>query len=41
MLTLKMSPYANVILIFDFDFGLDHLFMGDMDEGALHREERK
>jgi hypothetical protein len=25
---------------FDFDFGLYHLFMGDMGEGSLH-EERK
>jgi hypothetical protein len=24
MLTLKISPYTNVTLIFDFDFGLDY-----------------
>jgi hypothetical protein len=39
--TLKISPYTNVTSTFDFDFGLDHLFMGDIREGALHREERK
>jgi hypothetical protein len=24
MVTLKLSPYTNVTLTFDFDFGLDH-----------------
>jgi hypothetical protein len=24
MVTLKISPYTNVILTFNFDFGLDH-----------------
>jgi hypothetical protein len=24
MVTLKISPYTNVTLTFDFDFGLDH-----------------
>jgi hypothetical protein len=24
MVTLKVSPYTNVILTFDFEFGLDH-----------------
>jgi hypothetical protein len=38
-LTLKVSPYTNVTLT--FDFLLDHLFMGDMGEGFLHEEERK
>jgi hypothetical protein len=41
MVTLKMSPYTNVILTFDFDFRLVTLFMRDMGEGALHREEIK
>jgi hypothetical protein len=31
MVTLKISPYTNVTLTFDFDFGLDH---------PLHEEER-
>jgi hypothetical protein len=38
MVTLKISPCTNVTLTFDFDCGLD---MGDIGEGALHREERK
>jgi hypothetical protein len=39
--TLKISPYTDVTLTFDFDFGLDHPVHGDMDVGALHREERR
>jgi hypothetical protein len=39
MVTLKISPCANVTLIFYFDFGLDHSVMGDMGEGALHHPE--
>jgi hypothetical protein len=35
MVTLKISPFTNVTLTFDFGFGLDILFMGDMGEGAL------
>jgi hypothetical protein len=41
MATLKISPCTKVTLSFDFDFWLDHPFMGDMGECALHREERK
>jgi hypothetical protein len=37
MVTLKISPYTNVTL----SSGWITLFMGDMSEGALHREERK
>jgi hypothetical protein len=37
MVTLKILPYTNVTLT----FGWITLFMGDMGEGALHREERK
>jgi hypothetical protein len=28
MVTLKMLPYTNMTLIFDFNFGLDHLLHG-------------
>jgi hypothetical protein len=35
--TLKILPYTNVTL----SFGWTTLFMGDMGEGALHREESK
>jgi hypothetical protein len=35
MVTLKISPYTNVTLT----SGWVTLFMGDMGEGALHREE--
>jgi hypothetical protein len=35
MVTLKISPYINVTL------GWITMFMGEMNEGALHREERK
>jgi hypothetical protein len=35
--TLNISPYTNVTLT----SGWITLFMGDMGEGALHREERK
>jgi hypothetical protein len=28
MVTLKISPYTNVTLTFDFDFGLDHPVQG-------------
>jgi hypothetical protein len=38
-LTLKISPCTNMTLTSDFDIGLITLFMGDMDEGALHRED--
>jgi hypothetical protein len=41
MVTLKISPYTNVTLTFDYDFGLDHPVHGDIGEGAIHREERK
>jgi hypothetical protein len=37
MVTLKISPYTNVSLT----SGWITLFMGDMGEGALLREERK
>jgi hypothetical protein len=37
----KISPYTNVPLTFDFDFGWTTLFMGNIGEGALHEEERK
>jgi hypothetical protein len=33
MVTLQISPYTNVTLIFYFDFGLDHPVHGDMGEG--------
>jgi hypothetical protein len=36
-LTLKILPYTNVTLT----LGWITLFMGDMGEGALHREDRK
>jgi hypothetical protein len=39
IVTLKMLPYTNITLTFDFDWIT--LFMGHMGEGALHREERK
>jgi hypothetical protein len=39
MVTLKMSPYTNVTST--FDLGWITLFMRDVGEGALHREERK
>jgi hypothetical protein len=29
MVTLKISPYTNVTLSFDFDFGLDHPVYGE------------
>jgi hypothetical protein len=35
MVTLKISPCTNVTLT----LGLVTLFMGDMDKGALHRED--
>jgi hypothetical protein len=41
MVALEISPCTNVTLTFDVDFELDHLFMGDMGEGVLHREEIK
>jgi hypothetical protein len=41
MVRLKISPYTNITLTFDFDFGLEHPVHGDMGEGALHRGERK
>jgi hypothetical protein len=37
MVTLKISPYTNIILTFDWIT----LFIGDMGEGSLQREERK
>jgi hypothetical protein len=37
VVTLTISPYTNVTLTFDWIT----LFMGDMGQGALHREERK
>jgi hypothetical protein len=37
MVTLTISPYTNVTLT----LGWITLFMGDMGEGALHRDERK
>jgi hypothetical protein len=37
MVTLTISPYTNVTLTFDWIT----LFMMDMGEGALHREEKK
>jgi hypothetical protein len=37
MVTLKISPYTNVTLT----FGWITLFMVDMGEGLLHREDRK
>jgi hypothetical protein len=39
MLALKISACTNVTLTFDFDLGWITLFMGDMGEGALHRED--
>jgi hypothetical protein len=48
MVTLKISPCTNVTLTFHFDFwlwlltltsGWITLFMGDVGEGALHRED--
>jgi hypothetical protein len=41
VLTLKISPYNNVTLTFDYDFGLELPFNGEVGEGALHQEERK
>jgi hypothetical protein len=38
MVTSKISPYTSVTLT--FDFGLDHLFMGDMGDCTLYEEER-
>jgi hypothetical protein len=35
MVTLKISPCTNVTLTFDWIA----LFMGDIGEGALHRED--
>jgi hypothetical protein len=32
IVTLKISPYTNVTLTFDFDFGLDHLHRGRYGE---------
>jgi hypothetical protein len=37
MVTLNISPYTNVT----FTLGWITLFMGDMGEGALRREQRK
>jgi hypothetical protein len=34
MATLKISPYTNMTLT--FEFGLVHPVHGDMGEGALH-----
>jgi hypothetical protein len=39
MVTLKISPYTDVTLTFDFCWIT--LFMEDMGEGALLEEERK
>jgi hypothetical protein len=39
IVTLKISPYTNVTLT--FDFGLDHPVHGDMRDGALYEKERK
>jgi hypothetical protein len=38
MVTLTISPYTNVILASDFDFGLDHAVHGGYGRGdlALH-----
>jgi hypothetical protein len=37
MITFNISPYTNVTLT----LGWITLFMGDMGEGVIHREERK
>jgi hypothetical protein len=34
MAKLKMSPYINVALTFDFDFALDRPSLGDMGEAT-------
>jgi hypothetical protein len=34
MVILKMWPYTNVILTFDFDFGLDHPVHGGYGLGS-------
>jgi hypothetical protein len=34
MVTLKLSPYTNVTLTFDFDFGLDHPVYGGYGWGS-------
>jgi hypothetical protein len=39
IITLKFSPCANVTLTSDFDNGWITLFVGDMGERALHRED--
>jgi hypothetical protein len=41
MVTLKISPYTNITLTFDFDFGLNHSVHRDMGKGAPHREESR
>jgi phosphoglycolate phosphatase-like HAD superfamily hydrolase len=41
MLALTISPYTNVTLAFDFNFGLDHPVQRDMGEGTLREEEIK
>jgi hypothetical protein len=41
MVTLKILSFTNITWTFDFDLDWTILFMGDMGEEALHREERK
>jgi hypothetical protein len=41
MVTLKISPYTNVALTFDFDFGLDHLVHGGYGSGNPTQKRKK